>query len=398
MEGGRVASIRGNRDDTWSRGHICPKGATLGALHEDPDRIRRPMIKVDGQWQEVSWDAAFRRCTELLAPVIDEARHRRGDLLHRQPARALVLPRPLHRCAARHVGHPDELLAGHRRPVAEEPVVAPDVRRLVELPGARHRAHRPAGRHGRQPGRIAGIAARRARRDGHHRRNPQAGQGHCRSTPCAPPPPPAPTSGCRSHPAPMRRCCSRSRTRCSPRTSSTSAIIAPHLDGRGPDAGRWPPSGHRSASPRSPASTPSASARWRVSWRAPNAPSCTAESACATRSSAAWPAGSSTSSTSSSGHFDVAGGVDVPAGRGVVGHRAADPRARGRCAGVRPVPHPRPRCEGSARAGAGVVPGRGDRDAGRGPDQGADHGRGQPRAVDARRATSSTRRCRRWTR
>ncbi len=72
VEGGKVAGIRGNPDDTWSRGHICPKGATLGALHEDPDRIRRPMIKVDGQWQEVSWDAAFRRCTELLAPVIEK--------------------------------------------------------------------------------------------------------------------------------------------------------------------------------------------------------------------------------------------------------------------------------------------------------------------------------------
>lgn len=72
VEGGRVAGIRGNPDDTWSRGHICPKGATLGAVHEDPDRIRRPLIKVDGQWQEVSWDAAFRRCTELLAPVIDK--------------------------------------------------------------------------------------------------------------------------------------------------------------------------------------------------------------------------------------------------------------------------------------------------------------------------------------
>jgi anaerobic selenocysteine-containing dehydrogenase len=69
---GRVASVRGNRDDTWSRGHICPKGATLGALHDDPDRIRRPMVKVDGQWQEVSWAAAFRRCTELLAPVIEK--------------------------------------------------------------------------------------------------------------------------------------------------------------------------------------------------------------------------------------------------------------------------------------------------------------------------------------
>jgi anaerobic selenocysteine-containing dehydrogenase len=30
------------------------------------------MIKVDGQWQEVSWDAALRRCTELLAPVIEK--------------------------------------------------------------------------------------------------------------------------------------------------------------------------------------------------------------------------------------------------------------------------------------------------------------------------------------
>ena len=69
---GRIAGIRGNSDDVWSRGHLCPKGVSLGAIHEDPDRIRTPMIKVDGQWQEVSWDAAFRRCTELLAPVIAE--------------------------------------------------------------------------------------------------------------------------------------------------------------------------------------------------------------------------------------------------------------------------------------------------------------------------------------
>jgi anaerobic selenocysteine-containing dehydrogenase len=72
VEDGKVASIRGNPDDVWSRGHLCPKGTTLGALHDDPDRIRRPMIKVDGHWQEVSWDAAFRRCTELLTPVIQK--------------------------------------------------------------------------------------------------------------------------------------------------------------------------------------------------------------------------------------------------------------------------------------------------------------------------------------
>ncbi len=72
VDGGRVTTIRGNRDDVWSRGHICPKGVSLAALHDDPDRIRRPMIKVDGQWHEVSWDAAFRRCTELLTPVIEK--------------------------------------------------------------------------------------------------------------------------------------------------------------------------------------------------------------------------------------------------------------------------------------------------------------------------------------
>ncbi|OBJ21812.1 molybdopterin-dependent oxidoreductase [Mycobacterium colombiense] len=72
VDGGRVTGIRGNRDDVWSRGHLCPKGTSLAALHDDPDRIRQPMIKVDGQWQEVSWDAAFRRCTELLTPVIDK--------------------------------------------------------------------------------------------------------------------------------------------------------------------------------------------------------------------------------------------------------------------------------------------------------------------------------------
>lgn len=39
---GHVESIRGNTDDVWSRGHLCPKGVSLGHLHHDPDRLRRP--------------------------------------------------------------------------------------------------------------------------------------------------------------------------------------------------------------------------------------------------------------------------------------------------------------------------------------------------------------------
>ena len=34
----RVELIRADRDDVWSRGHLCPKGTALGHLHHDPDR------------------------------------------------------------------------------------------------------------------------------------------------------------------------------------------------------------------------------------------------------------------------------------------------------------------------------------------------------------------------
>jgi anaerobic selenocysteine-containing dehydrogenase len=43
-----VKRIRGDRDDVFSQGFICPKGSTLGHLHDDPDRLRRPVVKRDG--------------------------------------------------------------------------------------------------------------------------------------------------------------------------------------------------------------------------------------------------------------------------------------------------------------------------------------------------------------
>ena len=67
----RVKVIRGDRDDVWSKGFLCPKGTTLGKLHEDPDRIRVPMIREGEVWREVTWDEAFARCEELLHQVRD---------------------------------------------------------------------------------------------------------------------------------------------------------------------------------------------------------------------------------------------------------------------------------------------------------------------------------------
>ena len=69
---GKVGTIRGDRDDVWSKGFICPKGTTLGALHDDPDRVRVPMIRDGDQWRDATWDEAFKRCEELIGAVLAE--------------------------------------------------------------------------------------------------------------------------------------------------------------------------------------------------------------------------------------------------------------------------------------------------------------------------------------
>ena len=73
IEGDRVVRLRPDDADVWSKGYVCPKGATIPQLHADPDRLRAPMIREGSTWREATWDEAFRRCEELLGGVL--ARH-----------------------------------------------------------------------------------------------------------------------------------------------------------------------------------------------------------------------------------------------------------------------------------------------------------------------------------
>ncbi len=70
-DGERVVSIRGDDDDPQSRGYICPKAAALADLHEDPDRVRRPLVREGGAFREASWDEALRLAGDGLASVRD---------------------------------------------------------------------------------------------------------------------------------------------------------------------------------------------------------------------------------------------------------------------------------------------------------------------------------------
>jgi anaerobic selenocysteine-containing dehydrogenase len=72
LDGDRVAGVRGDAEDVFSHGFICPKGASLGALHHDPDRLREPMVKRNGEWVAVGWDEAFAEIDARLRPIMDE--------------------------------------------------------------------------------------------------------------------------------------------------------------------------------------------------------------------------------------------------------------------------------------------------------------------------------------
>src|SRR3546814_8409073 len=72
VQDGQVLSVRPDRDNVLSRGHMCPKGTTMGALHHDPDRLRGPVIKKNGTWHEVGWEEALRHCERIAHPVIKQ--------------------------------------------------------------------------------------------------------------------------------------------------------------------------------------------------------------------------------------------------------------------------------------------------------------------------------------
>ena len=67
-----VRRIRGDQADVFSAGFVCPKGSTLKHLHEDPDWLRQPHVKRDGQFVPVSWDEAFETIAAAVAPLMED--------------------------------------------------------------------------------------------------------------------------------------------------------------------------------------------------------------------------------------------------------------------------------------------------------------------------------------
>lgn len=71
----QILSIKGDAQDSFSRGHICPKAVALQDIQNDPDRLRQPMRRVGSEWQAIDWDEAF----ELVASRLTEIQARHGQ-------------------------------------------------------------------------------------------------------------------------------------------------------------------------------------------------------------------------------------------------------------------------------------------------------------------------------
>ncbi|MEM9325977.1 MAG: molybdopterin-dependent oxidoreductase, partial [Bacteroidota bacterium] len=74
MHDSQIQSIKGDKQDPFSKGFICPKATALQDIYEDPDRLKRPVLKTSAGWKEISWGEAFDR----VERGIKEVQHQHG--------------------------------------------------------------------------------------------------------------------------------------------------------------------------------------------------------------------------------------------------------------------------------------------------------------------------------
>jgi anaerobic selenocysteine-containing dehydrogenase len=65
----QTLDIRGDKDDPFSRGYICPKAVALQDIHSDKDRLRHPMRRNGARWERISWSEAFSEIERSIKSV-----------------------------------------------------------------------------------------------------------------------------------------------------------------------------------------------------------------------------------------------------------------------------------------------------------------------------------------
>ncbi len=70
--GTEILSIKGDQDDPFSHGHICPKAVALQDFYNDKDRLKTPIRRTADGWQAISWDEAFEEIASRFRGIQQE--------------------------------------------------------------------------------------------------------------------------------------------------------------------------------------------------------------------------------------------------------------------------------------------------------------------------------------
>ncbi|EAY30754.1 molybdopterin oxidoreductase family protein [Microscilla marina] len=68
-EANTIVSIKGDKKDPLSAGHICPKAYGLKDVHEDPDRLKQPIKRTAKGWVKISWEEAYAEVVQNIKSI-----------------------------------------------------------------------------------------------------------------------------------------------------------------------------------------------------------------------------------------------------------------------------------------------------------------------------------------
>ena len=71
VAGDQILKVRSDKDHPLTKGYTCPKGRALPEMHHHPDRIERPMRRVDGQLRAATWEVCLDDLGDRLGTIID---------------------------------------------------------------------------------------------------------------------------------------------------------------------------------------------------------------------------------------------------------------------------------------------------------------------------------------
>ena len=142
FEAQRLVAIRGDDDDPFSRGHICPKGNAILDLESDPDRLKRPLLRQGDALERNRLGRGIRARRRAARGRAARARRQRGRRIPRQSERASLRPHRLPAAAAARAENAERVFRFVGRPVAAPARLRADVRPSVPAADSGCRPHR----------------------------------------------------------------------------------------------------------------------------------------------------------------------------------------------------------------------------------------------------------------